>query len=379
MTQLIDFTQRILEESGALVDRQNGDTLEALLPSSLRDSLKTDEWARFSFCPPPKSGSHFVGLESDWLDRFSALLADAGRAAQVVLAPDLPKLKSAEKIAKNAAILENATFRLVGVHSTWTRYQIMTFRYQARSDDQREGLISFGLNLKTGSVVEGLPTLPGEYARQIQSTLPPDPSTLSTEMPPLWERARLEALARRILAPRIRVGLDGFIQGMQRRLSRDTLRVHEYHQLLIDEAWNKIQRYEASTSAKNKEKQIERERLRIRTIEREDSSKVKDLQNKYALSIRCTLLQSLDLITPVHRFEISIRRRKKERAVYLDFGPILKKLEAMPDEFGDSRAPSRWVCDDALHVVGAPGYAPCDSCQKVYCRICHSACSRCPL
>ncbi|UEM21094.1 hydrogenase maturation nickel metallochaperone HypA [Skermanella mucosa] len=62
-----------------------------------------------------------------------------------------------------------------------------------------------------------------------------------------------------------------------------------------------------------------------------------------------------------------------------------KRLSALPadgaltpDEFAYGTADARLVCDEALHLVGPPGLAPCPACGKEYCRACHpAACPKC--
>ena len=70
-------------------------------------------------------------------------------------------------------------------------------------------------------------------------------------------------------------------------------------------------------------------------------------------------VQSLDLIMPVQRFEIQIRRRKGERVIALDWNPLTRQLDQAPDEFTYSAGDARLVCDEALHLVSPAGLASC--------------------
>ena len=60
-------------------------------------------------------------------------------------------------------VLDNATFRLLGVTPAWTRYLVMDFRASAVSDDKRDFIPRLGVNLATGAlpdaVIMGLRTV----------------------------------------------------------------------------------------------------------------------------------------------------------------------------------------------------------------------------
>ena len=87
-------------------------------------------------------------------------------------------------------------------------------------------------------------------------------------------------------------------------------------------------------------------------------------------------VQTLELVMPVQRFAVQIRRRKAERVIHLDWNPLARRLETPPCEFSGAAERPRLVCDDAIHLVTPAGLAPCASCGKPFCRACHR--ERCP-
>jgi hypothetical protein len=87
-------------------------------------------------------------------------------------------------------------------------------------------------------------------------------------------------------------------------------------------------------------------------------------------------VQTLELVMPVQRFAVQVRRRKAERLVHLDWNPLARRLESAACEFSYSADRPRLVCDDALHLVTPDGLAPCAGCGKTFCRACHR--ERCP-
>jgi hypothetical protein len=87
-------------------------------------------------------------------------------------------------------------------------------------------------------------------------------------------------------------------------------------------------------------------------------------------------VQTQELVMPVHRLAVQIRRRKAERMMVLDWNPFSRRLEAPPCEAGWSAERPRLVCDAALHLVAPAGLAPCASCGRAYCHACEP--ERCP-
>jgi len=88
--------------------------------------------------------------------------------------------------------------------------------------------------------------------------------------------------------------------------------------------------------------------------------------------------QTLELVVPVHRFTVQIRRRKADRVVSLDWNPVARRLEPPACEATFGTEQPRLVCDDKLHLVVPAGLAPCASCGRPFCRACHGGqCPKC--
>src|SRR4051794_31830931 len=92
-----DFAARLLEHDGALVERIEPEGLEVLAPSPLARELHIPELARFGFAGELPPNAERVGLESDWLERFSHLLGERGQRARVPLSVALPQLTNPER------------------------------------------------------------------------------------------------------------------------------------------------------------------------------------------------------------------------------------------------------------------------------------------
>jgi hypothetical protein len=364
--QFRDFAARLLEYEGALVESLEPDGLEAMLPAPLQQALRAPEFVRLGFAAELPPEAQRVSLESDWLERFGELLGEGGRHLSFLAHVPLPPLTHVERLVEHRFVLQNAVYRLSRVAPAWTRYLILIFRYTAISDEKREGVIKFGLNLANGSALD--PFVDELLAATINgqgtagTAAPP-----GAQLPPDLTAAQLKTAITRALPLRVRAHLGLFLEGMQRRLDRDLARVHEYYTGLRQEAWRRLQKQSADSA---------RERLRLEAAEREYQAKVADLRQKYDLRVTTELSQTLELVSPVQRLELLVKRRKGERQITLDWNPLARQLEPPPCEWSYTAADSRVVCDEALHLVSPAGHGPCPRCGKSYCRACHP--SRCP-
>jgi hypothetical protein len=191
-------------------------------------------------------------------------------------------------------------------------------------------------------------------------------------LPADWDRARVIERVRQALPWRVEAALAPFVTGLRRRLARDLDRLHAYHNDLHREASLRAAQLNASDVARQREAQ------RIAAIGQEYRAKLDDLAHKYAVRVSVDWVQTLELVAPVHRLTVQIRRRKGVRDVTLDWSNLTRRLEPPPCESSWSRERPRLVCDDALHLVAPAGLAPCDGCGRAYCRACHTqACPKC--
>jgi hypothetical protein len=378
MGALRDFVADLLESQGAVLEPQEPDGLDVLAPEPLRSAFGWPELVRLGFGPQPPSGATPVGLEGDWLDRFGALLGSRGRFAErgLVLPHEVAPPSDAERLLDCALELPNAIWRLRTSERTWTRALLLAFRYAAISDEKREGLIWLGFNCATGAVLSDdlLGRLRARLADDMHWRVP-DPETRRTAGP-VWDVHTLSQRVKPLVEHHVRRDLEPFLRAMRRRLGRDRARVHAYHDDLRRSAQGKLVGLQSAMGAKA-EADRQREMMRVEAIEREYAAKIEDLRHHYALRASVDWVQGLTLATPVHRYEVLIKRRKGERILAIDWHPAARMMEPPPCDWGLGLDRARLVCDDQLHLTDLGGQAPCGSCGKAWCRACSAACPRC--
>ena len=365
---LRDFVAQLLEGGGALVERIDPVGLEFVAPRHLQEILHIPEVGRLGFASELPEYAQRVSFESDWLDHLGQVLGERGQVARRVLNMTTPAPSDPERILEHGLILHNAVYRFLRVTPAWSRYLLLTFRYSALSDEKREGVLQFGVNLSNGSTLDGML----EPLLLCMADVKPEEETHllpGAQLPPLWSTMQFGKLVRAAIPSRIRHGLTPYLDSLQRRLDRDLTRVHEYYAGLCREALLRLQKQGTEAG---------REQLRLEAIAREYEAKVADLRQKYALRIEVKWIQTLELILPVHRFELLLKRRKGERRFHLDWNPAARRLEPPPCEYSYTWQTGRMVCDDALHLVSLAGHGDCPSCAKAYCRACYpQKCPRC--
>jgi hypothetical protein len=363
------FVADLLRSQDALVEPIEPEGLEVLAPANVQRALGVGELSRLGFGSTLPPGAQRVGLEGDWLDRFDRLLGKQGRWSRRVWSADSKMPSDPERMLGHELVLDNATFRLQGVTPAWTRYLMTDFRATAISDDKRDFVTRLGLNLATGAlpdaVIMGLRPLLDRT--EDDSMMPAD-----ADLPAMWDRERVVSLIARALPPRLDVTLDPFIRGLRRRLARDQDRLHRYHNDLYSESTGR-----AAMLSEGDPKRV-REEQRADAVSREYRAKLDDLARQYATRVTVEWVQTLELVMPVHRLKVQIRRRKADRTIALDWNPLARRLEPPACEATAGMERPRLVCDDALHLVVPGGLAPCTGCARAFCRACHPAtCPRC--
>lgn len=379
MSQLREFVRKVLEQEGAITEDLAHDGLEVLSSPEVQRALGFPELARLAFSFPPPQGAQLVTLEPDWMERLERLLGERGHVVRRVLNVAHTAPSDPERILEKALQLTNATWRLQGVRPAWTRYWILSFHYTATSDEKRDGVLQLGVNLSNGSIVEHqvdllLNAFTPEASEEGTEHRAPDP----LDLPAAWCPDRLQAVLQCALPARIERGLDRFLLRMYRRQGRDLNRVHQYHTELRQELLDRLAHLEARPDLSERQRS-ERSRVeaQLQAIDREYRAKVEDLRHKYAVYVENRWIQTIELIMPVQRFELSVLRRKRQRSLALDWNPLTRRLDTPACAYSYTWDRPRAVCDERLHLVTPAALGDCPHCGKAYCRACHDTCPKC--
>ncbi len=218
-----NFVAELLRHEGALVEAIEPDGLEVLAPPQVQRVLGVGELSRLGFGAGLPPAAQRVGVEGDWLDGLDRVLGRQGRVVRHFVLTAARSPGNPERVLGHELVLDNATFRLLGMSAAWTCYLLLDFRASAVSDDKRDFIVRLGVDLATGALPDAVlaaVTLAFEHPSRgegpAELILPED-----AELPALWDRPRMLALVGRALPLRREAVLGPFVTGMRRRFGRD--------------------------------------------------------------------------------------------------------------------------------------------------------------
>ena len=253
----------------------------------------------------------------------------AGRGASCAAAPRPPS--DPERVLGHELVLDNATFRLLGVTPAWTRYLVMDFRSSAVSDDKRDFVMRLGVNLATGALPDAVITAlaPSLDSRRAGSGAAAGGRPAAA----MWDRARVVDLVAPRPAPAARTWRWS-------RSSRAAAATGPRPGPAASLPQRSVPRGDAANGRRcRRATRSARGRSSAATaIGREYRAKLDDLARQYATRVTVEWVQTLELVMPVHRFDVQIRRRKAERTIALGLEPVGPAAGAA----GRARPPPAW-------------------------------------
>lgn len=381
--ELSAVVEEILSYEGAALEKRDDGSLEFLLPPSLCEILGLPEQGLLGFSiEQAQEGVIPLSYESELFRAFEKIFAGKGRLARTFYPSSSPNIEKISKGIAERVVLSNATFRLQKVTEETNAYLLIFFKYEALSDEKREGLFSLLVSRKNFSVVALNDPL-GEFGSDLVDRKEEDD-------PAAWNEVEgLKALEAGYGAACIvaKEELSPFIQSLEKRLRRDIQRVHDYYEDLKRETKKAFERKRTarpeSPPGPNGEDLSQEAAQRallekMEAIEAEKNWKVQDLVSKYAVTVRLEPLCAILIETPSPVFWLEIKRRLSSRSFPVGYNPLLKRLDPLPCEACFDPRGGTFVCDDHLHILCSRCFNKCPQCGKPYCSACsQSGCPRC--
>ena len=356
MGGIIAWANDLLMSRGALVETEEAGALRAMLSPELAGVLGSSEWLSLRFGSGAGSDD-----EADWLERLGKLLPADARVtgARRRLAKPLPPIDSA-RVLDRELVIQNGIYRLPEDRQETARYYFFNFQYAIESDETSLGVWTACLNASARSLV----AQPQLLLNTVRDELEDDPAfVLQRE-----ELARLFPMALGGAQPEIRRLAFAMEQNANRRLARDSERIHSYYRDLLRQIEKRIARHSGDPKAE------EKERSRAAATELDRAAKLEDVVRKYSLKIRIEAGDVLVVTLPVREIGVQMIRKKAERAARFHWNPALGGLESPWCEGCFGRAHPLFLCDDRVHFLCKSCLSACASCGKVFCRACQSKC-----
>jgi len=358
MLGIADWAKDLLLTRGALVESDEAEpgALRAMLPADLARTLDAGEWLSLRFGAGPGSDD-----EGDWLERLGRVLPADARVtgARLRRTAPVPSIDAAGAIERHL-VIQNGVHRYIDSGPAYARYYFFHFAYTIESDETSFGAWTACLNGAAASLV----TQPEALLRAVRDNLEHDPEFAGE--PAAIER--LFPIAARGAQPEILRAAAAAEHHANRRLARDSERVHSYYRDLLRQIDKRIVRKAADASA------AENERSRAAATLLDRDAKLDDLLRKFSLQIRVEPGDVLTVSLPVVEIAARVIRKKAERNAKFHWNPALRMLEPPWCEACHAPAAPIFLCDDRVHFLCRACQDACPSCGRHYCRACHSKC-----
>jgi hypothetical protein len=229
-----------------------------------------------------------------------------------------------------------------------TEYLLLTCRYLAQSDEQKEGLIDLAFNLETGAVVSEM----GKKLEAVEKTFETGSAQVFLGDARITEVLRwVRRQAGKILEKEI----EPFQESMNRRFQRDAANLEEYYEDLIKEMEQSLKRPGISD-------QLRRDRLsKISLIPEELERKKEDLFKKYSIRVELKLCGGLLIRTPAVKLLYQTAFGRKQKQISMIYNPATKSMDPLMCEgCGDSTFSIRFC--DHLHILCPACSGKCPAC-----------------
>lgn len=300
--ELVNFTTRILQHHGGLVESQENYLL-AILPPRLAEKLELKEEICFG-----SSGESLI-YGHPLLEKLINLAKNEipiiyGR----LQVPYLKKDGFEQFLAQDFSFGKSQT-RIINRAEARNSYMVLYCHYLALSDERKEGIFSFALDESTGALIPGVAERWHDYQPEFFS---------STQLPSHFtsQLDNIINLALSNFENRALEELTEFQNSMQRHLQRDVRNTREYYAALKNEM-------EASLEKSNLSLESRREREeKINALPDEIERKIADLKHKYHIEVKLTACAAIRILVPVVRIQLELRYRKMLRELMLTFNPI---------------------------------------------------------
>ncbi len=332
------FARRFLERQGAVVEASSVG-FDALLPQELAERLEVPDYVRIKDGLPLESKEEYgINYGSPLLEKIVDLSCNPLPVASCQLSFHYLKSQGFDRLIQDQLTFRKSLCRVTSTAPIKTDYLVLACRYVARSDEQKEGLISFFFHFDTGAFIPRGLDLSTNAATE---TAPlPESSKDSTK----WDRI-IKAISREsqgLIAAEIR----DFKDSMNRRLKRDTKNIEEYYETLKKEMELSLGRAGLS------DRLVEDRKEKIALLPEELAKKKEDLLLKYSIRVKVIPCAALFIRTPAVRILSDVHIGREKRPISLTYNPMTKALDPLACE-GCSRSTTT-VSFCARHHVLCP-------------------------
>jgi len=343
---LEQFVKRFFEFNGAVMEQRPGG-LEALLPERLALRLNIPEYLHISTEENTKE-KYAVSYGSSLLEKIVDAACDTAPLISCSFDFNYIKRQGFDRLIQDQFVFYNCVGRVKGAAEVRTEYLLLTCRYMAQSDEQKEGLVSLAFNLETGAAVSEM----GRIFDTVERTFETDSGQtilVDDKIKEIltWVQRQAGKVLEREIKP--------FQDSMNRRFQRDVANLEEYYADLKKEMEESLNRPRISDQL------ISDRRTKISLIPDELERKKADLFKKYSIRVRIELCGGIQIRTPAVKILYQTSFGRKPKQLSMIYNPATKSMDPLVCEgCGDSTFNIRFC--DHLHMLCPACSAKCPLC-----------------
>ncbi|MDY0220974.1 MAG: hypothetical protein RBR67_07540 [Desulfobacterium sp.] len=329
--ELVSFVCRVLEAHGSLAE-QNGNRVDLVLPADLSKKLEVEEY--ISVAPgsnpgdsplhgenagrgesPGYSPLYPIHFGAPLLEKISRMAGFPPPLTKVSLGFPYIKKTGFDALINQQFEFYKTTGSVSNSAEFITTYLILTCRYIAQSDEQKEGLVDLAVNMESGAIVpamvENLLAVEKKYQKHHSHGYTDE------------EIERIFKIAGIYVEGAVDEDLVDFKRSMNRRFMRDASSLDEYYGALTHEMEESLER--AGMSDRLREERMEK----IALIPDELRSKQQDLLNKYGIRVKVNLAAVLVAVTTGIKVLFNAVSGKQKKSISLTYNPVTKRMDPL--------------------------------------------------
>lgn len=309
------FAFRFLESKGTILER-NEDGIEALLPEELSGLLGTPDYIRLHRESGHElQGVYSINYGSPLLDKIINAACEEMPLLTCRLEFDYLKSQGFGRLIKE----QFSFYKTVGHVESWakikTDYLLLSCRYTAHSDEQKEGLLHLVFNHETGALAPHMADMLSTVAKDFE-TLPKS----------IWKVGQLEGIMERVKnqsKESIMEEIRPFQESMTRRFRRDVTNLEEYYDALKTEMRKSLGRPGLSDEL------IMDRREKIALLPDELARKKDDLFKKYSIKTVIEPCAAMLIRTPAVKILYRLAVGRNYQNLSLIYNPVTKSIDPL--------------------------------------------------
>ena len=351
--ELASFVCRYLEKRGALLESRT-DRMDLLLPGELAAALGVEEYISIrpgsDTADSPGHGRPLYPIHfgSQLLDKVSSMAGAESPLVEMELNFDYLKQGGWDNLIREQFLFHKIKGSVAGFGDIKTRYLILTCRFVAQSDEQKEGLVDLAVNMETGAVVPNM--------AQCLVGVEKNERRILSHVPSKEDIDRVMDLVGIYLPEAVEQELSQFKKSMNRRFARDGASLDDYYRALKDEMEDSLTRTGISSRLRSERKE------KIALIPGELAAKQADLLNKYGIRIKISLAAAMIVTTPAVKVLFNAVSGKLGKSLSFIYNPVTKQMDPLVCAACGQSTYRIGLCRN-LHLL-------CDSCRAGDCPLC---------